>query len=289
MTDAAGLDREAVKRARFIARTTGLEDRHARAVALAEQGYSDHGIAGILDVTPGTVTAWLDDVADHYGAEAVHPTPADERGALTPDHTDDPPAVAVDDGTPRVVVEAEADPAGARLERYARTWTDDEGTVHRQQKLAVRRTPYDERTNRRLGALDWDTHHATWNDDYPFRSASTDEAGAWTVDATQETVAAVRDAGVPVPPLDRLALIARTWPWRPDDGRTCPVCDADQVASEADLDAFPTVDRLAVVETVRASLVVTHVCLGCRRPLVETVDDDDGDHDLADDLAEVMA
>jgi len=286
MTD--GLDREAVERARFIARTTGLEDRHARAVALAEQGCSDHGIAGALGVTPGTVTAWLETVADRFGAEAVHPTPAEDRGALTPDHTDDPPAVAVDDGTPRVVVEPEADPAGAHLERYYRTWTD-EGTLRRQQKLAVRRTPYDERTSDRLGALDWDEHHATWNDDYPFRSAATDEAGAWTADATQETVAAVREAGVPVPPLDELALVARTWPWRHADGRTCPVCRDDRVASEADLDAFPAVDRLAVVETARASPVVTHVCLGCRRPLVHDTDDEDADHDLADGLAEVMA
>jgi hypothetical protein len=286
MTD--GLDREAVERARFIARTTGLEDRHARAVALAEQGYSDHGIADVLDVTPGTATKWLDDVADRFGTEAVHPTPADERGALTPDHTDDPPGVAVVDATRRVVVEAEAEPAGAHLERYYRTWIDDY-TVHRQQKVAVRPTAYDERTSDRLGALDWDEHHATWTDDYEFASEPTDEGGAWTADATQETVAAVREAGVPVPPLDQLALVVQTWPWRPDDGRTCPVCGADQVASEADLTAYPSVDRLAVVETVRASPAVTHVCLGCRRPLVHDTDDEDADHDLADGLAEVMA
>jgi hypothetical protein len=82
MNDAAGLDREAVERARYLARTTDLDRDHARAVALAERGYSDHGIAGALDVTPSTATGWLETVAARYGAEAVYPKVADDRGDL---------------------------------------------------------------------------------------------------------------------------------------------------------------------------------------------------------------
>jgi hypothetical protein len=75
-------DRRAAERARYLDRTTDLDRDHARAVALAERGYSDHGIASVLDVTPGTVTGWLDDVAARYGAEAVYPKVADDRGDL---------------------------------------------------------------------------------------------------------------------------------------------------------------------------------------------------------------
>lgn len=278
------LDREALERARFIARTTGLDDRHARAVALAEQGYADHAIARALDVAPSTATAWLDDVADRFGAEAVHPTPAEDRGALIPDHSGDPPSP---DATRRVIVEADADPAGAHVERFYRTWTDD-GTVYRQPKVAVRLREFDERTNRRLGALDWDTHHVTWNDEYEFGAYPTDETGAWTADATTDAAIALREAGVPLPPLDELALVATTWPWRTADGRDCCVCEHGRVASERDLDAYPAVGRHGIVVAVRESPVVTHLCLACRRPLVHRRDDDQPD-DLADDLAGVMA
>jgi hypothetical protein len=75
-------DRAAVERARYLDRTTGLGRSHALAVAYAELGYSDAALARRVGVTPGTATAWLDDAADRYGAEAVYPTPADERGDL---------------------------------------------------------------------------------------------------------------------------------------------------------------------------------------------------------------
>jgi hypothetical protein len=75
-------DRAAVERARYLDRTTGLGRSHALAVAYAELGYSDAALARRVGVTPGTATAWLDDAADRYGASAVHPKCADERGDL---------------------------------------------------------------------------------------------------------------------------------------------------------------------------------------------------------------
>jgi hypothetical protein len=80
-------DRAATERARYLDRTTSLDRDHAEAVAYAELGYSDAGIAKRMPVTEATVTAWLDAVADRYGAEAVYPTPVDERGDLTPRET----------------------------------------------------------------------------------------------------------------------------------------------------------------------------------------------------------
>jgi len=253
-------DRAAVERARYLDRTTDLDRDHARAVALAELGYSDAGVARRLGVAEATATKWLDDVADRYGASAVHPKCADERDDLRPTNTDAP---APDWGADRrrVVLDADADPAGAHLERYYRTWID-EGTVRRQEKVAVRLVEYDARAADRLGALDWDAHHVTWTDDYPLVDG---DPGAWTADADADTALALRRAGVPLPPPGDLRLVAEVWPWRPSDGRECPVCHAERICSARDLDAYPDADESTALALVRRSDRLTHVCLACRR------------------------
>jgi hypothetical protein len=77
-------DRAAEERARYLDRTTDLKRRKCLAVAYAELGYSDAGIAGAIDSTKATVTKYLDEVADRYGAEAVYPKMPDDRGDLVP-------------------------------------------------------------------------------------------------------------------------------------------------------------------------------------------------------------
>jgi len=284
-TDADADDRAATERARYLDRTTSLDRDRAEAVAYAELGFSDAGIANRITVTEGTVTAWLDEVADRFGVEAVHATPADDRGDLSPTATSDPPTPDWNADRRTVIVDGDANPAGAHVERYFRTWVQN-GRVHRQAKVAVRLVEFAQDVSDRLGRLDWDDHHATWNDDYTFVTGADGEPGAWTADADPTTAAAMRRAGVPLPPLDDLATVAEVWPRYSSAGRECPVCHADAVCSRRDLDAFHSLGTAGSLVARGAS---SHVCLSCRRFLDE-VDDGDGDDDGDDNiLAEVMA
>lgn len=64
-------DREATERGRYLARRHRLREQVALAVAYRELGYTASGIAGKVDVTPSTVQAWLDDVAERFGKRAI--------------------------------------------------------------------------------------------------------------------------------------------------------------------------------------------------------------------------
>ena len=57
-------ERWALRRARYIGRTTALESTQARIVAFAELGYSHSGIAKHVDVSASTVKSKFDEIDD---------------------------------------------------------------------------------------------------------------------------------------------------------------------------------------------------------------------------------
>lgn len=275
MTDA---DRAAEERARYLARTTDLEHKHALAVAYAERGFSESGIADLMDSTAGTVGNYLDMVAEKYGPEAVHPTPADDRGDLVP--VDDQPATRPADDARAgrmVVAESDADgpltgraPGANVVERYFRTWTQH-GQIHRDEKVAFRQSEFDEQLNDRLSTLSWDDHHVKYESGYGFVSDHrADGAGAWTFDADPATVAAVRDAGAFIPDLADVPVVAEAHTVRQDSARSgaCPAChDGGNLISRRGTDAYPSL-RGPAVDALEADGPVTHLCLSCRRLFV---------------------
>jgi hypothetical protein len=84
MSATSSTGRQAEKRARYLERTTCLDRRPCRAVAYAELGYADAGVAGEIDATAGTVGKYLRRAIARFGPEAVYPAPVDERGDLEP-------------------------------------------------------------------------------------------------------------------------------------------------------------------------------------------------------------
>jgi DNA-binding NarL/FixJ family response regulator len=81
--NAVGIERAAEQRGRYIKQTTALDTRPAKAVALSEMGFSDSGIAKRLGATEGTVTDYLDAVAERYGIGATFPKKkTEQRGEL---------------------------------------------------------------------------------------------------------------------------------------------------------------------------------------------------------------
>lgn len=80
--ESIGVDRAATERARYLTRTTALDDRPAKAVALSEMGFSDAGIAKRIDATEATVTDYLDAVVERYGIGATFPQAPEQRGEL---------------------------------------------------------------------------------------------------------------------------------------------------------------------------------------------------------------
>jgi len=277
MSDAKSLARQVADRAAFLERTSGLGEREATAVAYSERGFTASGIADEMDTTRGTVRNYLDSAAEQYGVTAVQPTPESERGRLAE------PAVEVDTTTRTgrcVVVSGAA--TSVVGERYFRTWTREE-RLQRDAKVALRFPEYDEQRSAHLGQMDWDDHHVTYDADYQFAQSGVADTGAWTADASRETVAALRERSVSVPDLDALPVVAKVAAYRVDtDGRTCPVCEADSVCSARDLAAFPRGERTRAMELCEASGVVTHVCTYCRRLLVNVAEYEDngaGDDD----------
>lgn len=75
--------REALERARYLSRTTDLNDHEAQALAYRELGYSHSAIAREVDSTKGTVAAWMGRVIAQYGLPAVEIKIPDERGDLS--------------------------------------------------------------------------------------------------------------------------------------------------------------------------------------------------------------
>jgi hypothetical protein len=63
--------RWATERRRFLERAAGLDEPVAAAVAWSELGYSDRAVGMKIDRSAGTVSDYLDAVADEYGVLAV--------------------------------------------------------------------------------------------------------------------------------------------------------------------------------------------------------------------------
>lgn len=61
----------ATKRARYVKRTTPLEEADAEIVAYAELGYSASGIASAVGLTDSTVTDHFDDIESACGPTAL--------------------------------------------------------------------------------------------------------------------------------------------------------------------------------------------------------------------------
>lgn len=73
-------DRFVAKRTSYLHRAAGIESKKAEALAYSELGYSAAGIAYNIDVTAGTVAAWLEDLEELLGLEAVLVKRPDELG-----------------------------------------------------------------------------------------------------------------------------------------------------------------------------------------------------------------
>lgn len=275
------------RRSQYIVQEYGVRERLARAMSWSELGYSSPGIAKQLEVTEGTVRGYLDEIEERYGREAVYPKPADERGELVPveDQPVRRPADEPEAGR-QVVVEGEAS-GPHTIERYFRTWRRD-GRIQRDGKVAIQPAEYDEQRSNALGALEWEDHHARWDDEYEFASAR-DTVGAWTFDADGETLAAVRDL-LHLPELGELPVVAsvrrRVCP-QMTRLSSCEACGAAGVHSECELSVYPSLSGSAV-KIVERSDVVTHLCVQCRTlyGAVPTAPVDDGDDELS--ISEAM-
>jgi transposase len=259
MTDSR---RKAKERARYLDATTELDYRKALALAYSEQGCSHNGIAQNIGSTKSTVTSYIDEIADRYGSDVVVSVGVPEKKDITPlsEQPAKGPTTRVKQGQ-KVVVSGDC-PGPHTVERFFRTWTR-EGRIHRDEKIALSLKSYDERAQNRLGALEWDEHHCTYDPQYNFASAP--ERGAWTFDNDIETVLKVREVAH-VPPVDRIPVIAETTPRREDvDPFLCvnTECDSDRAHSARDLDAYPRLDGSGV-EVTQKSEVVSHICLSCR-------------------------
>jgi hypothetical protein len=300
------------ERARYLERSTQLDEKQSLTLACKELGYSDNGAAGALDSTKGTIRSRLDAVANIYGSDAVMPRMAvyahSDAVGVDPNedafcvNAVDTDALDVHDLTPvseqptegpleaphtgRKVV-LEGDSRGPHtVERYFRTWTSN-GRINRDAKVALSLENHgDDRTREHLSNLEWESHHCTFDPEYEFVSA-VEDAGCWTFDTDTATLSAVREA-VTLPPLDELPLVAETIPKREDcDPFTCtnPECSADRAHSSRDLDAYPRLSGPAIEVTQMSDFeTVSYVCLECRAmfepvPVGVIGDDEDGDED----------
>jgi len=63
------------KRAEYLVRVADLRKPVARGLAYRELGYSHSGIATHCDVAEGTVDAWMADVAERFGKNALETRP----------------------------------------------------------------------------------------------------------------------------------------------------------------------------------------------------------------------
>jgi len=277
--------RRAEKRAQYLTATTELEYRKAHALAFCEQGCNERSIAKEIGSTKGTVSNYLDEIVERYGPETVVSVGVDEKKDLTPveDQPTKGPLKTVESGR-KVVLKGESR-GPHTVERYFRTWTRD-GRIHRDAKVALSlHGDSDEQTRDRLGNLDWDAHHATYNPEYEFVSAVED--GCWTFDTDRTTLARVRDI-VHVPPLDTMPLVATTLPRREDlDPFACinPDCSTNEAHSDKDLLAYPRLSGPAI-EITKTSDAVSHVCLDCSTlftPVPVGVPDQEGDADEDND------
>jgi len=107
------------------------------------------------------------------------------------------------------------------IERYFRTWTRD-GRRHLDAKLALAWDEYDDQRSGRLSSLEWDDHHATWDDEYQFETTDR-EPGAWTVDDTPATRGALRERGIDIPEeIPTVLEVDRKR--RAEVDRECPEC-----------------------------------------------------------------
>jgi|APHM01.1.fsa_nt_gi hypothetical protein len=279
--------RRAEKRAQYLTATTELEYRKAHALAFCEQGCNERTVAKEIGSTKGTVENYLDEIAERYGPEAVVSVGVDEKEDLVPveDQPTKGPLETVESG--RKVVLAGESRGPHTVERYFRTWTR-EGRIHRDAKVALSLHDHgDEETRERLGNLEWDAHHATYDPEYEFVSAV--ERGCWTFDTDITTLETVRDI-VTVPPLDTMPLVATTLPRREDlDPFECvnPDCSVNEAHSGKDLRAYPSLGGPAIEITQMTDFeTVSHVCLECRSlftPVPVGVPDQEGNGDNEDD------
>jgi len=277
--------RRAEKRAQYLTATTELEYRKAHALAFCEQGCNERAVADHIGSSKSTVSNYLDEIAERYGPETVVSVGVDEKKDLTPveDQPTKGPLETVESGR-KVVLEGESR-GPHTVERYFRTWTRD-GRIHRDAKVALSlHGDGDGETRDRLGNLDWDAHHCTYDPEYEFVSAVED--GCWTFDTDRTTLARVRDI-VHVPPLDTMPLVATTQPRREDlDPFACinPDCSVNEAHSDKDLLAYPRLSGPAI-EITKTSDAVSHVCLDCRTlftPVPVGVPDQEGNGDEDND------
>lgn len=75
-------DRDTLKRARYLARTAGLNEQQSLALAYREQGYTASGIADKIDSTEGTVRSYMRRIAAQYGLSATETKVEEERTDL---------------------------------------------------------------------------------------------------------------------------------------------------------------------------------------------------------------
>lgn len=172
-------------------------------------------------------------------------------------------------------------------ERYFRSWERD-GRRQLSPKLALAFETYDEQRNGRLSALEWDDHHATYDEDYSFEYY--DVEGAWTVDYGTQTVAALRERGIDVPPKAEIPVALEvTHHRRSAPDRVCPACGAESICSEHDVEgAFPGAEQGTAMRALLESDQGTHICTSCRRFWNMTTAEAVSTRDVGADLSEAM-
>lgn len=147
------------------------------------------------------------------------------------------------------------------FERYYDRYDRKDGTTAWYERLAIG-FEYDEQLQSRLSALDWDTYHAKWDDEYEFQNG---ETGAWTCDSDTQTLAALRDRGILVPEdADGIPIHAEAHELTGSPvERECRKCRAEKIISTTEIErvypAQPTPMQIATHESTDA----THFCRGC--------------------------
>lgn len=179
------------------------------------------------------------------------------------------------------------------IERFYESYDRSDGTTAWYESLAIAWAEYDDQLSGRLSAMDWDDHHIKWDDAHEL---STGETGAWTCDTDPETLAALRDRGIPIPESRREIPINADVQPVPAVERECRLCRTEALLSVREIArVYPTPTtpmRIALHDSTEA----THVCEACesffsyddRHREGEDAADSEHESDGGFNLAEVM-
>ena len=118
----------------------------------------------------------------------------------------------------------------------------------------------DEQLVGRLNSLDFDEHHCQWDPDHEFRDGTT---GGWTCDTDTETLAALRERGIPVPDSrDDIPINIEVQRLSGVD-RECRKCGSKAMHSTREIKRVYPRRSMAMEIAVHESTDATHLCNAC--------------------------